>query len=155
MKALGKYDNGWPSLSFWPCSWTLHFLRCCSRSIWMRWLSCHIYIHCWTLKDGLSERNWNMLLTFKLQSTLAPRTTSYYRNTPPPLPGEKRFKKWLKQAPVITYSLYFWNADALMPSPPPARHFTCFSSCYSGHLSTSWKILTRIKYSDTDYDGGK
>lgn len=51
----------------------------------MRWLSYHIYIHGWTLKDGkyivrFSERNWNILLTFKLQSTLAPRTTPYYRN---------------------------------------------------------------------------
>lgn len=72
----------------------------------MRWLSYHIYIHGWTLKDGkyivrFSERNWNILLTFKLQSTLAPRTTPYDRN--PAISdksqpsGEKRFKKWLKQ----------------------------------------------------------
>ena len=41
-----------------------------------------------------------------------------------------------------TNSRCYGNADTL--SCPQARHFTCFFSRYSGHLSTSSKILTHI-----------
>ena len=59
------------------------------------------------------------------------------RKSVSPLPA-KRIKKWLKQTPAIT--------EMRTLSCPQARHFTCFFSFYSGHLSTSSKILTRITY---------
>ena len=90
-----------------------------------------------------TDDNESRSLIFPLQSTLALRTPRYYgplimRTTTSP-----RFlaiNDWNKLPLLRTLAI----TGLRTLSCPQARHFSCFFSRYSGLLSTSSKILTRV-----------